>query len=301
MTRQHKGRESTGPGIGGDPGTRRGGHTRREFLGTAATVAAGGAAASVLSGTAAAAEVPYVTTRGHFEIEGGWFTSDVVLTDGHSQYDYQENGSIPSGGELTVWVHGWRNDLETARSNFRNGESVLADNGYDGAVAGYTYDADTSLTEWWSAYEIAQRNGPKLAAFVSDSVESGTTVRLVGHSLGAKVIMAGVEALSDAGYSNSVESVSLLGGAVVDDECSVGGRYGPAAADAARQVDNFWMDGDRVLDWAFGLAEGDGAVGESGVEGQPPENWEDHEVDVDGHSGYDEPGSGCMDQVVAEF
>lgn len=271
-----------------------------------ATVVAGGVATSATA-SAAVREPSYVTTRGHFEITGWFFGSDVELTDGNTKYNYETTGAIPgvdddSSDEILVWVHGWRNDLETAKGNFANAQQVLGRNGYDSPVVGFTYDADTNLSEWWDATEIAERNGFKLAAFVDDYLEAtGGTVRIAAHSLGGWVTVSTLKALAGAGRSNAVESVSLLGAAVRDEECARDGKWGPGAADAAVQVDNFWMDGDEVLQWAFGLAEGSEAVGEDGVDGTQPENWEDHEVDVPGHSGYDEAGEGVLDQVVAEL
>lgn len=281
--------------------------SRRAFLGSVATVVAGGIATSATASASTLREPSYVTTRGHFEISGWFFGSDVELTDGNTKYNYETAGTIPgleddSTDEILVWVHGWKNDLETARGNFANAQQVLGQNGYDNPVVGFTYDAETSVSEWWEATEIAERNGFKLGAFVDDFLAAtGGTVRIAAHSLGGWVTVSTLRALARAGHADAVESVSLLGAAIHDEECARDGKWGPSAAQVAGQVDNYWMDGDDILQWAFSLAEGSEAVGEDGVDGTPPANWEDHEVDVPGHSGYDEAGGGVLDRVVAEF
>lgn len=311
MRRSTTGRGGNGAEDGSRSGTDASGRgqklSRRSFVGSATALVLGGLGASALSGRARAAEIPYVTTRGHFTIDDHWFTEDdVSLTDGHDKYDYDTEGTIPrlDGGstdEIFVWVHGWRNDLSDAKANFEEGRTALRQNGYDYPVVGYTYDADTSVMNWWPAFDIAERNGYKLASFLNDYLETGGRVRIACHSLGGKVTASTLRVMANAGYANAVESVTMLGAAVHNDECSRSGKYGPGAAQTAKQVDNFWMDGDDILQWAFGIAEADGAVGETGVEGRLPSNWEDHQVNVPDHGSYPTPGEGCMDQAVSEF
>src|SRR6056297_1835560 len=286
---------------------------RRTFLrGTAATVGLAGfvGSASAFEGDdgdiTGAADFPRATTRGHFDIH--WWYGD-QLTDGHTAWDYSTTGDIPGYGtspvpeEIVISVHGWRVAPEDAPDHFATVKQSLRDNGYDHPVIGFSYDSDTSTDNWWPTTDIAERNGKKLANFLTDyRAETGARIRLVGHSMGGRVVPATLRALTGLGKENAVESATLLGAATDNDAVAVDGEYGDDIAFAAKSVDNYWKSGDDVLNWAYSTAEFDSAVGEEGCEGTPPANYTDHNVDyVPDHFSYHEPGDGCMPEVVAEF
>lgn len=292
------------------------GVSRRRVLGTAAVGLAGVAG---VSGTAAGItkgdgdddgpppeNFPHVTTRGHFDV--GWF-GDVDLTDGNTDTNYATKNGVPglddtAPDEIAVHVHGWLSDVDSALISFEQSTQALRNNGYDRPVVGYSWDADTGLDAWWAATEIAERNGAKLAQFLTDYADAtgGTSVRLLAHSLGARVVLSAVRTLNDNGSTDVVTSVSLLGGAADNDAVSLEGTYGDDLERAVGTVDNFWKADDSVLNYAYSTAEFDSAVGEEGCEGTPPNNYEDHNVDfVPDHYSYYEPSEGCMSEVVAEF
>jgi pimeloyl-ACP methyl ester carboxylesterase len=280
---------------------------RRALLGAVATSVAGSTVASATDGDRGAPSggAPYVTTRGHFAVENRWFADDeVVLTDGHSRYDYDTVGAVPgpdgpSPDELVVFAHGWKTEAEEVPAAFRTVREGLAAAGYGGPVVGYTYDADQGYTDWWQSTEIAERNGRKLAAYLAD-LAPDTEVHLVGHSLGGRVLAATLSAL--AGADRSVASASLLGAAVDADAVARDGEYGPAIGAAADRVDNFYKTDDHVLGLAYEPAEVASAVGEAGADGTPPANYADHDVGyVDDHFSYYESRGGCLPAVVERF
>jgi len=288
-----------------DRGTTGGALGRRAFLGTAAAAVGGG----VALGSAAASDAetfPQVSTRGHFDIT--WYGS-VELTDGNSATNYETRGSIPgldgpAPGELFVHAHGWRNDQSDALDSFGDIEAALRQNGYGAPVVGYSWDSDTSYTEWWDATEIAERNGAKLANFLYqyDAQNPNTTLRVCCHSLGARVALRAVEVLNENGLTDVVESLTLLGGAADNDNVATNDDYGPDIEAATGRTDNFYKTDDSVLEWAYGTAEFDSAVGEEGCEGPQPANYTDNDVTyVPSHGDYYKPDSGCMDEVVAKF
>ncbi len=289
---------------------------RRTFL--RGSVAAGVTALGVGGvGTAAAfsgddgditgpADFPRATTRDHFDIT--WY-DDVYLTDGHTASDYDTVGSIPGWNgadpaEVVISVHGWLTSADAAPDHFATVSHSLSRNGHDAPVVGFSYDADTGMTNWWPAVEIAKRNGTKLANFLTDYAarSPGTTFRIIGHSLGAAVTVETITSLNNWGYRDLLASGTLLGGAVDNDAVSTGGEYGDDIGSAVGQFDNFWKDGDDVLNWAYTTAEFDSAVGEEGCEGTEPWNYTDHNVNyVPDHFSYYEPGDGCMPDVVAAW
>jgi heme-degrading monooxygenase HmoA len=279
---------------------------RRQFL-RGAGVAATGLLATAGAGTAAATETfPQVTTRGHFDIT--WYGS-AYLKDEYTQWEYDTRGTIPgfdseAPEELLVHVHGWRTESDEAVDGFREAREAYRANGYEHPVVGFNWDSDSDLFDWWESTEIAEANGKKLAKFVYDYREQNpdTRMRLVCHSLGARVELGAVEVLSNSDVTDYVDSITLLGGAADNDAVSTGGRYGPHIANAVGQADNFWKDEDDVLNWAYTTAEWDSAVGEEGCEGTQPANYQDHNVDyVPDHFSYYEPGEGCIADVVAEW
>ncbi|WP_128478237.1 esterase/lipase family protein [Halorussus pelagicus] len=252
-----------------------------------------------------AEDFPRATTRGHFDIH--WWHGD-QLTDGHTARNYSTVGDIPGYGsanpdEILVSVHGWRVAAADAPDHFATVKQSLRNNGYDHPVIGFSYDSDTSTDNWWPTTDIAERNGKKLANFLTDyRAETGARVRLVGHSMGGRVVPATLRALNNLGKSDFVESATLLGAATDNDAVAVGGEYGDDIAAAAKSVDNYWKSDDDVLNWAYSAGEFDSAVGEEGCEGTPPANYTDHNVDyVSDHFSYHEHGNGCMAEVVSNF
>lgn len=246
---------------------------------------------------------PRVTTRGHFDTT--WYGS-VYLTDGNTGTNYEYAGDgIPgvhtaAGNELLVFVHGWNNDAEGGVCTFGEAAGTFATAGYDEPVVGFSWDADFG---WYNATEIAERNGAKLAAFTHayKAANPGVTVRYVAHSLGARVALAAVEALSQWGHRDDLASVALLGGAADDESVSMEGAYGADIEAAVGRLDNFWMDDDAVLDWAYGAVEWGDAVGNDGCDGTPPSNYTDHYVGyVPSHFDYYK-ADGCIPDVVGTF
>jgi hypothetical protein len=279
---------------------------RRQFLRGAGVAATGLLATASASTAAADANFPQVNTRGHYDIT--WYGSP-YRKDEYTKWEYDTVGSIPgvdtdAPDELLVHVHGWRNGDDEAVDGFRTAREAYRANGHDEPVVGFTWDSDSSVFGWWDSAEIAEANGLKLAQFVFDyrNENPDTSVRLVCHSLGARVLLRAIQVLDASEVREYVDSVTLLGGAADNDAVAVDGAYGPSIERAVGQADNFWKNEDDVLNWAYTTAEWDSAVGEEGCEGTTPGNYQDHRVDsVPDHFSYDEPVEGCIADVVAEW
>lgn len=300
------------PERSGDGGERR--ITRRRLLST--TAAAGATlvgisgsttvgARSKKDGTEPAPEgYPTVSTRGHF-------TDDAELVEDESETSYQETGDwegfeSDDDTELVVVVHGWTVSEGGGADVAYTCDLGLQENGYDEFVVGYSWDADRGDSVdfgWDDAKEIATQNGPKLASFVADRADEGQSIRLVGHSLGARVVGAGLRALHENDRTDSVASAVFLGGAVDDETAATGERYGPAIDAVPDRFDNFHKDDDEVLDTVYEWREWDEAIGEDGIEGEAPATYTDHDVTdaVASHNAYYQPEDGCLPQVVATF
>jgi esterase/lipase superfamily enzyme len=219
---------------------------------------------------------------------------------------YETNGSVPGidGGctdDLTVFAHGFRLSEEDAEQSIGDVRRGLSHHGYDGTVVGFSWDSNHGFHEWWSTMEIARRNGEKLARFTRDLNERcpGSPIRYVGHSLGAPIVLSALETLAENGSTATLSSVSLLGAAVVDDEVSLDGQYGHDIQTQTEQLNNFRKPDDSVLNWAFGAAEADGALGSYGIQGPAPDNFSEYTVSsVPSHTDYIDPQQGALDRVV---
>lgn len=295
---------------------------RRTFLRrTAAGGIAVGSGVTVGTPTTATARqrggarhVGTVWTRGHFEItwaydfwRGGF--RQVELTDGHSRYDYGRRGTIPWGAEeVAVVAHGWLADRDLAQLTYNTASAGLRGEEYDVPVVGFEWDADTGIFDWGPGREIARRNGYKLAAFLWDLLQSNpdVTVRLMGHSLGARIALVALQVFEEVGLADAVESVDLFGAAIDNETVTVGGEYYSAIRSVASEVDNYYSRNDGILKWAYSTARLDHAVGLNGAEGGTALEYEDHDVTdrVPGHVEYfmpDTAGKGCAPLVVEEW
>ena len=280
--------------------------------------AVGVAGVAATTGTAAAgssaenadapSDYPRVSTRDHFD-------DDADLINGETAYSYQLDGDFAGIGDetLTLFVHGWNNGDQDALDSAYECQLALEGNGYGADVAAYSWDSDQgdSLDIGWSdGKAIAEENGTELANFVTDwNANVGTPVRLICHSLGARVAMFAMESLEDDfGAANAVDSVTLIGGAVADDSVSLDAgwfdaEYGDHFEYAAGKVDNFHDDGDPVLEYVFETREWEDAVGEKGCSGPEPSNYTDFDVTdaVDAHGDYYKRDVGIVDQIVAQW
>jgi pimeloyl-ACP methyl ester carboxylesterase len=134
---------------------------------------------------------------------------------------------------------------------------------------------------WTLAKTRAGMTGAALAALIARVIE-GPYV-LMGHSLGARVMVTVAQALATQPGPPRIESMHLLGAAV--------GRKGDVRSlDAAVSgtVWNYWSANDNVLRWLYVLAEaGQSAAGQTGFRSKYS-RIKDRNVSrmVDGHSAY---------------
>ena len=134
---------------------------------------------------------------------------------------------------------------------------------------------------WTLAKTRAGMTGAALAALIARTTE-GPYV-LMGHSLGARVMVTAAQALSTRPGTPRIESMHLLGAAV--------GRKGDVRMlekSTTGAVWNYWSERDAVLRWVYSLAEaGQTAAGQTGF-GSSSSRIKDRNVSrsVGGHSEY---------------
>ncbi|MFC7080868.1 alpha/beta hydrolase [Halorussus caseinilyticus] len=277
---------------------------RRTFLKRSAVTTTGLAAVVGSTGTAAASDVPLISTRDHFDDDGN-------LKSGYGTFEYDTSGDVPGVdtgcvGDLTVFIHGWdkkssESDAEqAAHDKISHARDELTAAGYDGTVVGYTWDNDVGGGVdygWGEAQNAAQGNGPKLAQFAVDLKYNcpSANVRFVSHSLGAQVLLSSLRSLNGSWFTDNgyeVLTTHLLG-AAQDNEAPT--QEWPDTYNAISNVVtgafNYYSEADDVLQWVYNTIEFDQALGETGAEdgNTPAPNYTDFDGTGqvgDNHSGY---------------
>jgi len=125
--------------------------------------------------------------------------------------------------EIIIFVHGWGDDEYKAKERLDRVKLSLEYNKYNTSLVGLSWNPNVI---WENAKTDANQTGPKLAQFILDIKNNckNTDIRLLAHSLGARVVLSSLESLynNPAWISNNykIASVHLLGAAVDDEEVS---------------------------------------------------------------------------------
>lgn len=242
---------------------------------------------------------PALYTADH--VDTTWYGS-VHTTDGNSETNYDTIGeAFPDGpDELVVHCHGWDNDEECGKTRVNSAREAYDVEGYEGFVTGLVWDSSYA---WWNAKDIADINGKKLANFLVDYKADNpeTTLRIQGHSLGARVVAEAILELDRMGEYDVLTTAVFMVGAIENHSVAVDGRYGEAIENVVQHAENFWMEDDAILDWLFTTYEMSSAIGNDGVDGTPPANWTDHHEQLDDHSDHYQPHDGIADLVMDTF
>jgi len=180
-----------------------------------------------------------VSTRNNFNLNTG------DLISGKSSTGYTTSSAIPGlqngincPKEIAIYVHGvWvgPNSLETTSQIFDRASKSIASNNYSIPIIGFSWDSDTPIsidgTGWLAAKLIAEQNGPKLAQFISNYKNkcNATEIRLIAHSMGARVVLSSLESLYyNQGWNSKnfkIKSVHLMGAAVDNEEVAKSASY----------------------------------------------------------------------------
>ena len=212
-----------------------------------------------------------VSTRDHFDKFGNMLVSD-------RPYEPFNFADLGCPQEAVIYVHGvWtaRDENDEMEQGMFENEIEASDRirlslnslGYTFPVIGFSWDSDTNLSEngWRNAAVIAKENGPKLAQFTVDLKERcpQTTIRIIAHSLGARVVLSSLDSLYNNQVWNNnnfqIASVHLIGAAVDDDEVSkaasdvtsldgIKSAYGEAIEDEVLEFYNLVNQEDDALE-----------------------------------------------------
>ena len=160
-------------------------------------------------------------------------------------------------------IHGLRNNTSGALTKFVIAKRRLVHLGYKNPVIGYSYDSNTTGAQYilhalhalHIGVIIANKNGRNLAKFVIDFKKKSpeTKIRLMGHSLGAHVILSTIKNLArNTKNKGIIEAVYLFGGSIPSDALSAkNASY--VQKIVSKKIRNYYSPYDEVLrvvdDW----------------------------------------------------
>lgn len=206
--------------------------------------------------------------------------------------------------EVAIVVHGWYLDENEAKERFDRVKLSLENNNYSIPIVGFSWD---SHKNWSEAKSMAKENGPKLADFIFNLENTcmqqphnkEVKIRLLGHSLGSRVILSALDSLHNNSAWNinnyKIESVHLMAAAVDNEEVSKNQQdilndptnwntlkttaYGQAIDQEVRHFYNLYNTQDNALEpnpiypfypyQVYPSYEGDWALGQSGYQTIP--------------------------------
>ena len=181
--------------------------------------------------------------------------------------DVDEFLKLISRRRLLMLVHGYNNEQEEiydAYSIVDEKIRIHLSDEYDDVV-GYVWPGGDSKLDWWQAKRSANGVARRFRRLVAGLSGSAASLDLMSHSLGARVIF---KAMKQAEANNGKMPIRnyFCTAASVDDEVFEPGEEFHGAVDRFAQVYVFHSRRDRVLKLAYGIAEGDVALGLSGPE-----------------------------------
>ena len=196
---------------------------------------------------------PRISTRGFYNLDSGI----TIKNQPYHLYPKRSFDALVGTKEITIMIHGLRNNAPGALTKFVIAKKRLVYLGYKNPVVGYSYDSNTTGAQYISyalhalhiGLIIAGKNGRNLAKFVTDFKQKSpeTKIRLMGHSLGAHVILSMINNLArNAKNKGIVEAVYFFGGSIPSD--ALNPRNGSHAQRiVATKIKNYYSPDDEVL------------------------------------------------------
>ena len=259
-------------------------------------ISSGTAYASITAGRLDAYEITTRESSGiqPVEVEGTGYQGRYPLN--HTEELYS---TCPD--EVAIIVHGWGLNETLAKEMFDRVKMSLENQSYVIPIVGFSWRSNMN---WSDALSMAKENGPKLADFIFDLKSTckqqphnkEVKIRLVGHSLGARVILSSLDSLhNNSTWNNNnnnfkIESVHLMAAAVDNEEVSKNLQdilndptnwgtvkmtaYGEAIDEEVADFHNLYSTEDNALEpnpsspfypyQIYPTYEGDWALGQSG-------------------------------------
>lgn len=254
-------------------------------------------------------QIPLVSTRGEFNLTNGKLIgSSPISYKASNILGFNYGTCLLEPNKTAIYIHGYGVNGKTFASEdasdiFKRVKMSLGNNDSI-TVIGFNWDSNilAKAKSWEIAKDVAKKNGLKLAQFIVDYKNKcpDTDIRLIAHSLGARVTLSSLDILhnhpewNDKNYT--IKSVHLLGAAVDNEEVTknpfdivkdplngyiinviemkypiildkIKYSYGQAVEDEVEYFYNLYNPKDDSLEWFYPLNENkDSALGLNGSE-----------------------------------
>ena len=219
--------------------------------------------------------IPRISTRGYYDLTYG----KTLKNNSYFLYPKKDFKKLIRKKEITIMIHGLRNNNAGAIAKVVIAKNRLKRIGYSFPVIGYSYDSNTkgahlkkyAKRSLAAGQLIAKKNGRNLSLFIQDFKKQSpqTKIRLIGHSLGSQVILSTIEQLSKKPQNKGiVESVHFFGASITSDVPS-SKKYGKVLDMViSKKIINYYSLNDEVLAWADKHEFVNGPLGLKGATGK---------------------------------
>jgi len=233
---------------------------------------------------------PKISTRGFYDLKTG-------KTLKNTSYDFYPKTSfeiISKESEIVIMIHGLRNNKSGALAKYVIAEKRLKHLKYPHSVIGYSYDTNTAGVQYKSTalhalkvgVTIAKKNGKNLSKFIKDlkSKNPSIKIRLMGHSLGAQVILSTVQTLAKNRKNYGiVESVHLFGASIPANSMSLKAYGNEFQKIVNKKIINYFSPYDDVLKAAHNEKWVDSPIGYRGALGITCKKYNQKQVKPQNH------------------
>jgi pimeloyl-ACP methyl ester carboxylesterase len=160
---------------------------------------------------------------------------------------------------LTIFVHGWMESLESAKTKTDYVTRGLKNHNYSGKIAGYIWESDKP---WKYSKKKAQEVGEKISSQIDEvkNKNSKISINLVAHSLGCLVSLEASQRIK-----SKIDNLVLMAGAIRR-------RGFPTEIKNVNSVYNFYDRSDELLLFAYPVYELSFPIGSSKINREKVEN-----------------------------
>ncbi len=233
---------------------------------------------------------PKISTRGFYDLKTGKTLKNIS----YDIYPKTSFEKISQKSEIVIMIHGLRNNKSGALAKYVIAEKRLKTLNYKYDVVGYSYDSNTAGVQYKSTalsalkvgVTIAKKNGKNLSKFIKDlkSKNSSIKIRLMGHSLGAQVILSTVESLAKNSENNGIiESVHLFGASIPANSLSPKIHGNKFQKIVNKKIMNYYSPYDDVLKAAHDEKWVDSPIGYRGALGTTCKKYHQKQVRPQNH------------------
>lgn len=224
--------------------------------------------------------IPRISTRGYYDLT----TGKTLKTNSYYLYPKKDFKKLLGCKELTIMIHGLRNDNAGAVAKVLLARNRLRRLGYSYPVVGFSYDSNTTGAHLIKhakhalavGQSIAKKNGRNLGKFIEDfkNTSPKTKIRLMGHSLGSQVILSTIEYLARKKQNQGIiDSIYFFGASITEDVPS-SKKYGKLLQKIIdKKILNHYAPKDEVLGWADKEKFVKGPLGLHGATGKPVKKY----------------------------